>query len=374
MEHGEPGVRIVGLRKQYPGTDRPAVDALDLEIATGALFALVGASGCGKTTTMRCVAGLEDPDEGEIYLGETLVFSSAKHVNVPPYRRRVGMVFQSYAIWPHMTVAQNVSYPLRNLKLPKREVAERTADALQMVGLAHMSDRPAPRLSGGEQQRVALARALVGSPEVLLLDEPLSNLDAKLREQMRVELQEIQRRLAVTAIYVTHDQDEAFSLSDTMAIMDTGRLIEHGPPSDVYSVPRTSIGARFLGVSTAVEGVVESGQDGLVSVKTSIGAISCRIATDIEPGAGVVAYVRPEDLTLHLTEDSAPPAGTRAVRARLERVVYHGSIYEWTATSGEYRFRGRVASDSADVSALKQSIDGDVSLWLGASRCVPAES
>lgn len=367
------GVRIQGLRKRYPGASQDAVDALDLEIASGALFALVGASGCGKTTTMRCIAGLENPDEGEIYLGDTLVFSSEKKVNVPPYRRRVGMVFQSYAIWPHMTVAQNVSYPLKNLKLPRKEIAERTAEALEMVGLAQMSDRPAPRLSGGEQQRVALARALVGNPDVLLLDEPLSNLDAKLREQMRVELQEIQRRLAVTAVYVTHDQDEAFSLSDTMAIMDAGRLMEHGTPHEVYSVPRTAIGARFLGVSTAVDGLVEAagGGDAPVPVKTRLGVINARISGEVESGTSVTVFVRPEDLSLNLSATSERPAGTCAPMARLDRVVYHGSVYEWTAVAGEYRFRGRVSADSPEAGLLRQSIGHEVPLWIGTSRCVP---
>ena len=226
-------IRIEHLTKRYATGDRPAVDDLSLDIPAGTFFTLLGPSGCGKSSTLRCIAGLERPDAGEIAIRDVTVFSSHRRINVPPHRRAVGMVFQSYAVWPHMTVHGNVAYPLKNLGKNRAEIDEAVRWALRLVGLERLANRPAPFLSGGEQQRVALARALVERPSVLLLDEPLSNLDAKLREGMRVELRDLQQKLGFTAVYVTHDQDEAFALSDVMAVMDRGRIAEIGPPQHV---------------------------------------------------------------------------------------------------------------------------------------------
>ena len=221
-------IEVNGLLKTFAGGDVRAVDDVSFTVAAGTIFTLLGPSGCGKTTTLRSVAGLERPDAGSIRLSDETVFSSEGHVFVHPYRRRIGMVFQSYAIWPHMTVMQNVVYPLKGREFGRKEVQERARKALEMVNLGELGDRPAPALSGGQQQRVALARAIAGDPRILLLDEPLSNLDAKLREEMRGQIRQLQRKLGLTSLYVTHDQVEALSLSDVIAIMDGGKLDRDG--------------------------------------------------------------------------------------------------------------------------------------------------
>ena len=220
-------IQIKSLRKYYwsERTRINAVDGIDVEIAAGEIFMLLGPSGCGKTTTLRCVAGLETPDEGEIRLGEQVVFGEHGQVVVPVYQRGVGMVFQSYAIWPHLSVFENVAYPLLHgrFRIAKSAVKERVFKTLSLVGLEEFADRPAPLLSGGQQQRVALARALAYEPKVLLLDEPLSNLDAKLRAEMRIELRQLIKRLNLTSLYVTHDQEEALILGDRIAVMGRGK-------------------------------------------------------------------------------------------------------------------------------------------------------
>src|SRR6058998_2605722 len=216
-----------------------AVNDLSFEAKAGEFLTLLGPSGCGKTTTLRLVAGLERPDRGEVHVGDRPLSSAASGLFVPPERRGMGMVFQSYAIWPHMTVFENVAFPLQELRVPRGEIRERVMTILGTVGLGELHARPAPMLSGGQQQRVALARALVTNPEVLLLDEPLSNLDAKLRVSICDELMSIQRELGITTIYVTHDQDEALAMSDWVAVMNAGKVVQWGPPWDIYYHPRT---------------------------------------------------------------------------------------------------------------------------------------
>ncbi len=223
-------MRFVNLWKTYPGGAQPAVKGLSLDVYNGEIVTLLGPSGCGKTTTLRMVAGLEVPDQGDIFFGDHSVVMTSRRLFVPPDKRKVGMVFQSYAIWPHMTVEQNVAFPLQSRKCPRREVRERVWRALELVGMAGFEDRPGPLLSGGQQQRVALARALVSEPRLLLLDEPFSNLDAKLREQMRTELKLLQKRLKVAVLFVTHDQIEALSLSNRIALMNSGVVQQQGSP------------------------------------------------------------------------------------------------------------------------------------------------
>jgi iron(III) transport system ATP-binding protein len=206
-------MRLVGLWKTYPGGAQPAVKDISLDVYDGEIVTLLGPSGCGKTTTLRMVAGLEVPDQGDIFFGDGTVVMTSRRLFVPPDKRNVGMVFQSYAVWPHMTVEQNVAFPLQSRKFPRREIRERVRQALELVGMAGFEDRPGPLLSGGQQQRVALARALVSEPRVLLLDEPFSNLDAKLREQMRLEVKLLQRRLKIAVLFVTHDQIARRSVS-----------------------------------------------------------------------------------------------------------------------------------------------------------------
>jgi iron(III) transport system ATP-binding protein len=251
-------ISIRGLTKKFGETT--AVNSLDLDIAEGEFLVLLGPSGCGKTTTMRCIAGLETPTYGTISIGGEVVFDHDTSIRVPGNKRNVGMVFQSYAIWPHMTVAQNVGYPLKMQKRPKTEIRQRVEDVLELVGLEGLGDRNASMLSGGQMQRVAVARSIVMEPRVLLFDEPLSNLDAKLRDRLRFELRELQKRLNITAVYVTHDQSEALALADRIAVMKDGSIIQNEAPHQVYSKPKTLFVADFIGAGNLLEAkVVERG-------------------------------------------------------------------------------------------------------------------
>jgi iron(III) transport system ATP-binding protein len=272
-----------------------AMDNLSLTVEPHSFFTLLGPSGCGKSTLLRCIAGLERPDEGDIQIGERAVFSSSAKLNLPPNRRHIGMVFQSYAIWPHMTVFENVAFPLQVRRMG--DVKERVQKALAMVDLNHVADRYASRLSGGQQQRIAFARAVVAEPEVLLLDEPLSNLDAALREQMRGELRKFQERLGITTVYVTHDQAEALSMSDRIAVMQGGRFVEIGAPEQLYDRPRKGFTARFLGGANILEGIVES-IEGELRVRTATGLMRTASTFDLAPGAKVDVFMRPERIRL----------------------------------------------------------------------------
>jgi iron(III) transport system ATP-binding protein len=265
------------LTKRYGPT--AVVDALDLEIRDGEFFTLLGPSGCGKTTTLRCIAGLERPDGGSVHLGERCLADPTRGLFVQPERRNMGMVFQSYALWPHMTVFENVAYPLRLRRLGRAEIRRKVDEVLQLVGLEGYADRPAPMLSGGQQQRVALARALVFSPQVLLLDEPLSNLDALLRDEMRQQLRGLSDRIGVTTIFVTHDQVEALSLSDRIAIMRSGRVEQVGAPMEVYSAPSTPFAQAFLGKTFGILAtVVDVRQNGLDVIPAGAHQAEVRLA------------------------------------------------------------------------------------------------
>src|SRR6478736_555836 len=234
-----PGVTLNGVGRHFGALK--AVDRVNLSVEHGEFVTLLGPSGCGKTTTLRMVAGLEQNTAGRISIGDRVVSDAAAGFFVPPDHRQLGMVFQSYAIWPHMTVFDNVAYPLRIRRRPRSEIRERVQAALRLVEMEGFADRPAPALSGGQQQRVAIARALVFEPEVLLLDEPLSNLDARLRAQMGDEFRSLQKRLGITTLYVTHDQDEAMALSDRVVLMRSGKILQVGPPQDIYQRPNSEI-------------------------------------------------------------------------------------------------------------------------------------
>ena len=309
-------IGVCNLGKRFEtGQERiHALAEIGFEVESHGFFTLLGPSGCGKSTLLRCVAGLETPDEGEIRIGNRAVFSSAERLNLPPDRRRIGMVFQSYAIWPHMTVYQNVAFPLEVQHLP--DVRKRTLFALDLVGLAAMADRYASRLSGGQQQRVAFARAIVAEPEVLLLDEPLSNLDAALREQMCAELRKLHERLPLTTLYVTHDQGEALSLSDRIAVMRDGRFVEVGTPEALWSHPRTVFTAQFLGRANIFTGDASAEPDGAV-VRTSFGALrTARTAS-----GPVSLFVRPENVVL-----VAPGAGPNRFVCRVVSQRFLGDM------------------------------------------------
>lgn len=328
-----PMVRLEHITKRYPGSSYPAVGDLSLEIQEGEIFTLLGPSGCGKTTTLRMIAGLETPDEGSIYFRDRpIVITSQRHF-VPPERRNVGMVFQSYAIWPHMTVEENVAYPLRLRRLPRNEIRERVEHALQLVGLNGLEKRPAPYLSGGQQQRVALARALVYEPGILLLDEPFSNLDTKLREQMRVEVKLLQSRIKVTVLFVTHDQIEALSLSNRIAVMDLGKVQQVGSPRHLYEQPTNSTVRDFLGKTVLLRGVVQvSDPAGRVAVALDGGDECVVFARTYQPGGisagtAVSLAVRPEDAELLPQNGSSSVAGT--VPGVVEAALFVGERTEY---------------------------------------------
>ena len=277
-------IRLDGVVKRFD--DTVAVDGISLEIPRGSFFALLGPSGCGKTTTLRMIGGFEEPTEGRILLGDRDV------VGLPPYRRDVNTVFQSYALFPHMTVADNVAFGLERKGVPKGERAGRVQEILELVGLATYGARKPKQLSGGQQQRVALARALVNQPRVLLLDEPLGALDLKLRKQMQLELKRIQHEVGITFVHVTHDQEEAMTMADEIAVMNRGRIEQLGPPQELYERPATAFVAGFLGISNLLQGTVE----GPGAVRLDSGEL---VRADVDGHAGrVAAGVRPEKITL----------------------------------------------------------------------------
>jgi iron(III) transport system ATP-binding protein len=327
--------------KAGPGSkDLPALNGINLAIDEGEFFTLLGPSGCGKTTLLRCIAGLEVPDSGEIRLGDSLLFSSTRGVNVPPNRRGLGMVFQSYAIWPHMDVEGNVAYPLtvrgRRRQYTRAEVERRVAKLLDVVQIAHLSRRKATMLSGGQQQRLAVARALVMEPPVLLLDEPLSNLDTRLREDLRVELMRLQKALGVTAVYVTHDQSEALAMSSSVAVMKDGVLQQTGTPEALYDYPRTRFVASFLGAANLVEAKVLSVDRGgtehgkqlsQFELETDWGAQFAAIGqTEYFAGKRVTTAVRPEGVKLASSSRGREPGSWSGV---VESVQFLGDAVDY---------------------------------------------
>jgi iron(III) transport system ATP-binding protein len=276
-----------------------AVDTVTLEIADGELFTLLGPSGCGKTTLLRLIAGFGASDAGEIWFGERRVDQ------LKPYERNIGMVFQNYALWPHMTVRANITYGLRLRKLDGATIARRLAEGLRKVNLAGLEARYPGQLSGGQQQRVALARALVLSPDILLLDEPLSNLDAKIRVQVRAEIRKLQQELRITTVYVTHDQEEALSLADRVAVMRDGRVLQVAPPKTLYERPANRFVADFVGTNNFLSGVCRGLTAGSVAVETGIGLVRASPAAGVRAGDTCVLAVRPENIALGGAHENA---------------------------------------------------------------------
>jgi len=324
-----------GLYKDFVLHDGRIVKAMDdvgFTIEAGKLYTLLGPSGCGKTTTLRSIAGLESPDRGRIEIAGTPVFDSERRILVPSNRRRIGMVFQSYAIWPHMDVYENVAFPLRVApeRMRESDVAARVKKALATVQMEGFERRPATRLSGGQQQRLALARALVMEPKVLLLDEPLSNLDAKLRESMRIELRRIQRALGITTIYVTHDQTEALAMSDVVAVMQNGRIVQHGDPQSIYRRPATRFVAEFIGSINLIAGTLteKAAGDSFARVAIAGGDLRCVVPPGIEAGARVLVSIRPEDVTLLDGAAAAPANGRNRIAGRVSEQIYLGSLVD----------------------------------------------
>jgi iron(III) transport system ATP-binding protein len=305
-----------------------AVAGVTFTVGAGEHVTLLGPSGCGKTTTLRAIAGLEHPVAGEIRIGGAAVYSGRARVNVPPERRGLSMVFQSYAIWPHMTVFDNVAYGLRVRRRPAAEVAERVRWALGLVQMGGLAERSAAMLSGGQQQRVALARAFVFSPSVLLFDEPLSNLDARLRAEMRLEIKELQRRLGITSVYVTHDLEEALAISDRIVVMRDGGIEQVGTPAEIYDRPRNTFVADFVGSANLIHGRrrADLEADGLVVLETAGGALVHGNAY----GRPVPAEPRFAVRTIHLRVTRERPGGARNVwPARVRRRVFQGDFTQY---------------------------------------------
>jgi iron(III) transport system ATP-binding protein len=332
-------VSINHLYKSYG--EENAVKDFNLDVAPGEFVTLLGPSGCGKTTTLRCVAGLERPEAGEIRIGTETVVAPEKDIYLFPEHRNIGMVFQSYAVWPHMTVFDNVAYGLRVRRASGAEIKKKTMNALELVGLDQQAARFATKLSGGQRQRVALARAIVYEPEVILFDEPLSNLDAKLREQMRDEIVRLQKEVGITSIFVTHDQSEALVMSDRVVVMDKAVIQQIGDPQDIYANPVNSFVANFIGVTSLLEGKLLS-RDGEVcdlEVPGANGHDALRIRAT--GGAGAVVgdklflSVRPEDIALHLDKPEGTGHGN-IVQGNVIDTIYLGSFLEGRVRVGEH--------------------------------------
>ena len=321
-------IRIEGLTKNF-GEVR-ALDHIDLEIKPGEIFFLLGPSGCGKTTLLRHIAGFYQPDSGRVLFGDKDV------TRMPPNKRNTGMMFQSYALWPHMTVAKNVAFGLEERKLPKAEITKRVSDVLETVRMGKYADRKINQLSGGQQQRVALARAMVIRPSCLLLDEPLSNLDAKLRHEMRDEIREVCREFGLTAVYVTHDQSEALSISDRMAILDSGRVAQVGNPLDIYRRPRTRLVADFIGRTNFIPGKLVSMEGPVATVVTSLGLLAGTLADPelkLAAGSQVTLSIRPECFQLHGEQTEAPVKNS--FKGLLGKSIYLGETAQHELVCGD---------------------------------------
>jgi iron(III) transport system ATP-binding protein len=330
-------VEVRDLVKLF-GSDR-AVDGVSFSIPKGTFLTLLGPSGCGKTTTLMSIAGLHAIDGGEIRVGDVLYTSPANGIFMPPEQRDIGMVFQSYAIWPHMTVAQNVAFPLEIRKIARDEIDARVADVLRLVGLSEMAGKQATQLSGGQQQRAALARAIVSKPRLLLFDEPLSNLDLKLREQMRVELKRIQNEIGITSIYVTHDQAEALVMSDEIIVMSKGRIQQRGAPRDIYAHPVNAYVSNFIGVANLLKGrVISVTGPGHGEVAIDIGGrkvqLPCTLGAGIAAGDETVVSVRPENVQATRQNGGGPSLEGEVIQA-----IFLGNCVDCRVRWGDFEWK-----------------------------------
>ena len=326
-------VRVESLVKRF--SDVTAVDGISFEVPKGKLLTLLGPSGCGKTTTLNIIAGFETPDDGDVHVGDRLISSASENVLVPAHKRNLGMVFQSYGLWPHLRVRDNVAFGLQMRKTPKNEIAGAVERALGLVRLEGLGERYPSQLSGGQQQRVAFARALAYEPDVLLLDEPLSNLDAALREEMRLELKDLQTESGITTIFVTHDQVEAMVMSDIIVVMNHGRIEQMGSPSDIYQNPANEFVAGFIGISNFLEGEVVAADlpKGQTAVKVGEMILTCKTAA-VSEGSKVLLSIRPEDCVATL--ETPPEGSANIIQCLVDKVVYMGGVLElWLNAAGQ---------------------------------------
>jgi spermidine/putrescine transport system ATP-binding protein len=355
---GLAAIELVGVEKEFTGGghDVKAVERVDLRIAEGEFFSMLGPSGCGKTTTLRMIAGFEEPTSGQILL------HGRDMVGVPPFKRDVNMVFQQYALFPHMDVFENVAFGLRRKKVDKGEIKRRVAEALALVELEGREKRKPRQLSGGQQQRVALARALVNRPRALLLDEPLGALDQKLRQAMQLELKRIQREVGITFVYVTHDQEEALTMSDRLVVMNAGRIEQLGSPRELYEHPATRFVANFIGTSNILTGRLERRGD--IWALAGLGPDERVLVVNpghVQPGEDVELAVRPEKIVLR-TEQDPPPPDRSALRAKVDEVVYLGTSTQYrTITDGGETIA--VYRQNASATAGADVLTGQVG-WL----------
>ena len=331
-----------------------AIDHVSLDLEPGKMITILGPSGCGKTTLLRCIAGLESPTSGEIWAGDRLLSSGNRGAMVPSNRREFGMMFQSYAVWPHMTVFGNVSYPLRVRRWSRERREERVASVLKSVGISHLADEYPARLSGGQQQRVALARSLVSDPKVILFDEPLSNVDAKVREELRVELLEMQRRVGFAGVYVTHDQEEAMAISDSVIVMNEGRVLQHATPREIYRFPSTRFVASFIGMANLWDGQIDrkASSSKELSITCAVGTVTVAAANaDVDPDDEKAAVVaRPESLTISLTAPGAVNH-TNVWRGTLHTEMFRGAQSDFLVEINKtiVRVRGFFADSASDA-------------------------
>jgi iron(III) transport system ATP-binding protein len=356
-------VRNVTKRFAHSHTPHPAVDDVSFDVERGLVYALLGPSGCGKTTLLRCLAGIESPDSGEIEIDGRVVFSSDDRQFVPVHRRDIGFVFQSYAIWPHMSVFDNVAYPLRygsKAKVRREKLRERVRDALALVDLEAAIDRASTTLSGGQQQRVALARAIVHEPRVLLMDEPLSNLDARLRQQTRKQLARLLAELGTTTVYVTHDQVEAMALADVVAVMRDGKILQSAAPRDLYDRPANRFVANFIGDMNWLDGHVRGSDGAYTLVETALGTLACVSEPRHDDGANVTVGIRP--LAVKVAEANGNGA----------RNVVKGDVVERTFLGDATSLTVRVGECSVEVFTTDPSDvhRGSVSLTLPPDACL----
>ena len=361
---------VKALNTEYKTPNGPAVRAaqdVTFEVPPGKLFTLLGPSGCGKTTTLRSIAGLERPVSGDIEVAGRPIYSSSRGVFIAPNKRNFGMVFQSYAIWPHMNVFENAAFPLRvrRNKPNAKDLRDKVMRVLGAVGLDHLADREATKLSGGQQQRLALARALVMEPQLLLLDEPLSNLDAKLREKMRFELKRIQRELGLTTIYVTHEQSEALALSHEIAVMNEGRIVQIGSPRDIYERPKTRFIADFIGSTNFLAGriVARDAASGQLRAETELGTIGICSDATLKEGDRVSVSVRPEDVEI-LDQPPASGDSHNILCGVVDQKVFLGEFVDFKVKVGAYLLQARVHP------SVRTPVGGEAIVRINPDKCV----